>query len=150
MIENPERNLNVFIDQIIELLKEVERAGLVLFSIQFRSDYKESIEEVITQLNISKDHSEIYNPDDFPSMNEAGLTGSQLTLKLNSFESSLRELHFLGGIDNLSHSLDKGSVILGSLAGVIPGFGSFAQELIDFILKELKKRAKFWKTFNNG
>ena len=75
----------------------------------------------------------------------AGLTGRQLILKLASFESSYAELEHSGGTGNLEQTLDKGGVILGSLAGAIPGFGSFAQELIDFILKEIKKRAKFWR-----
>jgi hypothetical protein len=145
MISNPEHDLQIFIDQIIKLLTEVDRSGLILFGIGFRENYKGSIDEVLSLLNQNKEHEYLRNPQEFSEMKAAGLTGAQLVLKLDSFESSLRELELNGGADNLEQSLDKGGVILGSLAGAIPGFGSFAQELIDFILKEMKKRAKFWR-----
>lgn len=108
------------------------------------------MEEVYSLLNQNKEHEYLRYPEEIREMKAAGLTGNQLVLKLDSFESSLMELEVNGGTDNLEQSLDKGGVILGSLAGAIPGFGSFAQELIDFILKEIKKRAKFWRRKNNG
>ncbi|WP_156000881.1 hypothetical protein [Thioalkalivibrio sp. ALJT] len=145
MISNPEHDLGIFIDQMIELLKEVDRGGLLLFSINFRENFRRTFEEVCSLLDKNKKHEQLQHPDEFPEMHAAGLTGNQLYLKLESFESSLMDLELNGGIDNLEQTLDKGSVILGSLAGAIPGFGSFAQELIDFILKEIRKRAKFWR-----
>ncbi len=145
MISNTEHDLRIFIDQIIELLSEVERSGLILFGVDFRENYKRSIEEVFSLLNQNKKHEYLRYPEEFSEMRVAGLVGNQLILKLDSFESSLTELELHGGTENLEQSLEKGSVILGSLAGAIPGFGSFAQELIDFILKEIKKRAKFWQ-----
>ena len=144
MITNAEHDLRIFIDQIIALLLEVDRCGLLLFGISFRENYKESLEEVVSDLSQKKDHEYFKYPDEFPNMKAAGLTGRQLILKLESFESSLMELEVRGGTENLEQALDKGGIILGSLAGAIPGFGSFAQELVDFILKEIKKRAKFW------
>lgn len=145
MITNSEHDLCIFIDQIIELLMEVDRSGLILFAINFRKNYTDSLEEVVSHLKQNKEHEYLQFPQDFPEMKAAGLTNSQLVLKLESFESSLMELELSGGTENLEQALDKGGVILGSLAGAIPGFGSFAQELIDFILKEIKKRAKFWR-----
>lgn len=148
MISNPENDLRLFIDQIIELLAEVDRGSLLLFGINFRKNLRVTTEEVYVLLNQNKEHEHLLHPGEFPEMKTAGLTGAQLSLKLESFESSLLELEFNGGIDNLEQSLDKGRVILGSLAGAVPGFGSFAQELIDFILKEMKKRAKVWRRRN--
>ncbi|MEY3123462.1 MAG: hypothetical protein RI993_2287 [Pseudomonadota bacterium] len=145
MISNPTHDLRIFIDQIIELLTEVDRSGLILFGTRFRENYKRSMDEVFYLLNQNKELEHLRNPEEITEMKAAGLTGNQLVLKLDSFESSLMELELNGGTDNLEQSLDKGGVILGSLAGAIPGFGSFAQELIDFILKEIKKRAKFWR-----
>jgi len=150
MISNPEHDLRIFIDQIIELLNEVDRSALILFGAGFRENYRDSMEEVYSLLNQNKEHEYLRYPEEIREMKAAGLTGNQLVLKLDSFESSLMELEVNGGTDNLEQSLDKGGVILGSLAGAIPGFGSFAQELIDFILKEIKKRAKFWRRKNNG
>ena len=78
-------------------------------------------------------------------MEASGLSGAQLVLKLESFENSFTEFQKEGGLENLELALDIGSTLLKSLAGAIPGFGSFAQELVAFIIKELKKRFKFWK-----
>lgn len=145
MIRNENYELHVFIDQTIALLNTANLCGPILFGLEFRDNFNKSLEEVTSRLKNQKKKEELRYPDDIESMVIAGLTGNQLKLKLDSFESSLIELEVQGGISNLEHSLDKGRVILGSLAGAIPGFGSFAQELIDFILKEIKRRAKFWR-----
>jgi len=78
-------------------------------------------------------------------MRAAGLVGPQLALKLGSFESALVAFQQEAREDDLRDALDASATILGSLAGAIPGFGSFAQELVEFLLKELKKRLKFWR-----
>jgi hypothetical protein len=145
MITNSNHDLRIFIDQIMELLKEVDRCGLVLFGMEFRDNYRRSLEEVLARLEQNKEFNALTYPEKYREMKDAGLTGGQLILKLASFESSYMALDQNGGAGNLEQALDKGGVILGSLAGAIPGFGSFAQELIDFILKEIKKRAKFWR-----
>ena len=80
-------------------------------------------------------------PEDFPEMQKAGLSGQQRTLKLESFSSSLLAFDENGSKDDLADALGKSGSVLKSLAGAIPSFGSFAQELVDFILKELKKRS---------
>lgn len=73
-------------------------------------------------------------------MAEAGLTGNQLDLTLESFEYSYIVFHEEGGLENLILVLDKGRMLLNSIAMAVPGFGTFAQELIEFIIKELKQR----------
>jgi len=75
-------------------------------------------------------------------MERAGLVGSQLDLKLESFETALVAFENEAGEERLRDVLDVSETILQSLTGGIPVFGSFAQELVAFILKELKKR--FW------
>jgi hypothetical protein len=59
---------------------------------------------------------------------------------LESFEVSFLKYQDSEDIEDLKEALDKGSVILSSLGGAIPGIGTFAQEFIDFLLKEIKKR----------
>ncbi|WP_221208382.1 hypothetical protein, partial [Xanthomonas arboricola] len=78
------------------------------------------------------------------SVTERQLHGSPLNIRRvvsricgalfrGSFRDTARE-------DRLEETLEKSKTLLGSLAGAIPGFGSFAQELIEFLLKELKRR----------
>lgn len=98
-----------------------------------------STEEVVLRLTELIESNHINTPEEFEEMRLAGLTGPQLNLKLESFEHSLIEFENDGGIDNLELTLAKAEVLLKSLAGAVPGFGSFAQELLDYILKELKK-----------
>jgi hypothetical protein len=78
-------------------------------------------------------------------MEIAGLSGNQLELKLESFQVALSAFEFTAGEEHLRDALDKGGTILRSLAGAIPGFGSFAEELVEFLLKELRKRFRIWR-----
>jgi hypothetical protein len=76
----------------------------------------------------------------------AGLAGRQLELKLESFEADVVAFEAEGGEDLLADALAKASTILRSIGGAIPGIGSFADELIDFILKELKRKwRRVWR-----
>jgi len=69
-----------------------------------------------------------------------------LELKLESFEAALAAFEEEGGENLLADAMDKSGTILSSLGGAIPVVGSFAQELIDFILKELRpKWRRFWR-----
>ena len=70
----------------------------------------------------------------------AGLTDAQLDFKLFSFKKSKDEFKKVGGLRRLIEALKKGGVLLGSILGAIPAGGSFAQELLDFILKEMVDR----------
>lgn len=130
-------NLGDFLMAIMGLLRLIEKSGPILFRSNFRTHYSHSLEEVLPALNRLKEHDYIQFPTDFAAMTEAGLTGNQLDLKLESFEYSYIEFHEEGGLEKLVHVLDKGRILLNSIAGAVPGFGSFAQELIEFIIKEL-------------
>ncbi|TCV86663.1 hypothetical protein [Sulfurirhabdus autotrophica] len=137
--------LSAFLASMIELLQVIEQSSPILFRSQFQINYRNSLEEALPMLESLIGETCIQYPDECPEMSQSGLNGNQLKLKLESFENSYLELKQGGGLDNLEQVLDKGSTILNSLAGAIPGFGSFAQELIDFIIKELKRRFKIWK-----
>lgn len=113
MIENSNLDLRIFIDQVIELLHEVDRAGLILFSVNFRKNYTVSVNDVVSLLEQNKEY--FYNYEQGPELKSAGLTGSQLALKLESFEYSYKSLHNDGGLDNLEDALGKSGIILGSL-----------------------------------
>ena|ERR1039457_1845547 len=138
------KDLQTFLLAIVYLLELVDRASPVLFRRQFRINLARGLEEVITRLKEFSVDEYILNPGGHEEMEQAGLSGNQLALKLESFANSLVRFQNSGGVDNLEPVLDKGAVILGSLVGAIPGFGSFAKELLEFILKEIKKRFKLW------
>lgn len=131
--------INDLIEEIIELLKMIDQSQKVLFCASFRRNLSEVIQDTVERL------SEFNEQNDFrfsenKNLYDAGLNGIHLTVKLDSFESSLQSFRDTAREDKLDEALDKGRIILGSLAGAIPGLGSFAQELIDFLLKELRRR----------
>ena len=134
-----------FLLSIQKLLKIIERSSDILFRLEFRENYRKSLKEALPLLEEFTDNKYVIYPDEFEEMRASGLAGAQLVLKLESFENSYTEFQKEGGLENLELALDKGGTLLNSLAGAIPGFGSFAQELVAFIIKELKKRFKFWK-----
>ncbi|WP_306589432.1 hypothetical protein [Geothrix sp. 21YS21S-4] len=137
------RDLRLFLEETIGLLAVVQQCRAVLVEARLRADLSRAIEEAIRRLRGLSDHPYLQDPERYEEMEHAGLIGAQLNFKLASFESSLQSFQTSGRQDELAEVLDKSGIILSSLAGAIPGFGSFAQELIDFILKELKKR--FWR-----
>ncbi|CAE6483386.1 MAG TPA: hypothetical protein DEO56_10225 [Nitrosomonas nitrosa] len=130
-------NLQDFLMAIIGLLKFIDKSSPILFRSNFRLNLSHSLEEAIPTLIRLKEHDYIQFPTDSPAMAEAGLTGSQLDLKLESFEHSYLSFHEEGGLNHLVRVLKKGQIILSSIGKVAPGFGSFAQELIMFIIEEL-------------
>jgi hypothetical protein len=133
-----------FIHKMIALLQLVENCRDVLFRQGFRVNLPDAITEARKLLNQLLEDEHVLNPENHKLMRIAGLTGAQLQLKLESFESSLTVFESEAGLNNLAEVLGKGGTILSSLAGAIPGFGSFAQELIEFLLRELRNRMKFW------
>ncbi|MDV6345258.1 hypothetical protein [Nitrosomonas sp. Is37] len=133
-------NLEEFLMAIIWLLKIIEKSSPLLFRSNFRTNYSHSLEEALPRLDKLKRDDHIQFPTDFEAMSESGLTGNQLDLKLESFEYSYIEFHEEGGLENLIVVLEKGQFLLNNITSAVPGFGSFAQELIDFIIKELKQR----------
>lgn len=137
-------NLSDFLRAMISLLKTIDRSSPVLFRRTFRQNYSDALPGVETRLRQFIEHRFITAPELATQMTDAGLTGIQLQIKLESFQFSLNKFEEEGGIDNLDDVLGKGGTLLSSLAGAIPGFGSFAQELVEFLLKELKGRFKVW------
>ena len=143
----PERveNLNKFLIELARLLELISRSRDVLFRAPFRANLGEAIGGVIRRLEELAENDYVRNPGDHKEMLAAGLAGPQLELKLESFESALVAFEAEAGAVRLVEVLDPAETILKSLAGAIPGFGSFAEELIEFILKELRKRLRIWR-----
>jgi len=137
-------SLSDFLQEMAAILEMLDRCQDVLFRASFRSDLSEVLDDASGRLRSLAERREIRSPQDSEFMYAAGLTGNHLTIKLRSFESSLQSFRDTAREDRLEEVLDKGGTILGSLAGAIPGFGSFAQELVDFLLKELRRRV-FWR-----
>ncbi|GLQ47834.1 hypothetical protein GCM10007862_28850 [Dyella lipolytica] len=137
---NEVRSLRDFMLTMIELLDMLDRCQEVLFRASFRRHLASVLHDAMKRIEELSGREEIRSPEGFESMYLAGLTGDHLAIKLDSFESSLLSFRDTASDDRLEEVLSKGSTILGSLAGAIPGFGSFAQELIDFLLKELRRR----------
>jgi hypothetical protein len=134
------KSLLDFVNANEELLRTVDQCAPVLFREEFRSRLHAAIQEALGLLKPLQQEKFVLYPNEFAEMRRAGLAGAQLELKLESFEHSYVAFKETGSQKALADALDKGATVLGSLAGAIPGFGSFAQELVDFILKELKKR----------
>jgi hypothetical protein len=122
-----------------DIFEMLDRCQDVLFRASFRQNLSVVLGDAAHRLRELAEVPERYSPES-DAMYLAGLQGPHLALKLGSFESSLQSFRDTAREDRLEEVLDKGGTILGSLAGVIPGFGSFAQELVDFLLKELRKR----------
>jgi hypothetical protein len=143
----PERvkDLPAFLEEIIRLLRLIEQCREVLFRRGFQSGLGEAIADATDRLRQIRDDRRIRYPDESGEMVAAGLAGRQLELKLESFEADVVAFEAEGGEDLLADALDKASTILRSIAGAIPGIGSFAEELIAFILKELKRKWRFWR-----
>jgi hypothetical protein len=141
----PERvkDLPSFLRKINYLLKVTSECRAVLFRFEFQQNIVSVIDEFSDELQSRIDSHMILYPEGHKEMRIAGLYGTQLNLKLESFESSLVAFEANGGQDNLEEALGKGEIILASRAGAIPGFGSFAQELVDFLLKELRKQFRW-------
>lgn len=137
------RDLRDFLQETAKLLDTISRCQDVLFPASIRKTLQGAIEEVTARLRGQA--NEIRTSARDPAMRAAGLVGPQLALKLGSFESALVAFQQEAREDDLRDALDASATILGSLAGAIPGFGSFAQELVEFLLKELKKRLRFWR-----
>jgi hypothetical protein len=131
-------DLRAFRDEMIRLLQIVSNSREVLFRLGFRQNIQAAIEEAIAHMTDHLNDESLHEAKE-ENVRNAGLVGNQLELKLESFESALVYFEYEGGQARLEEVLDKGKIILGSLAGAIPGFGSLVQELVEFLLKELRK-----------
>ena len=139
------KDLPTFLKEIANLLELISRCRDVLFRAPFRRTLPPAIDEAVSRLRELVEDKYIRNPSEYREMQIAGLSGNQLELKLESFQVALSAFEFTAGEEHLQDALDKAGTILGSLAGAIPGFGSFAQELVEFLLKELRKRFRIWR-----
>ncbi|MCC8586283.1 hypothetical protein QYG06_17665 [Xanthomonas euvesicatoria] len=133
-------NLPQFLIAVAELLETIDRGKEVLFRLQFRRELSPVIEDTAGRLREFSERLYDVESRDYEGLYAAGLTDMHLSLKLESFQSSLQAFRDTAREDRLEETLEKSKTLLGSLAGAIPGFGSFAQELIEFLLKELKRR----------
>lgn len=140
------KNVNRFLFEMARLLDIVSTCREVLFRAPFRDNLAPAIEEATGRLRqLANNNDSMRSQEARRKLHAAGLVGPQLKLKLESFESALVAFEAEAGENRLREVLDVGGTILGSLAGAIPGFGSFAQELVEFILKEFKKRWRIWR-----
>jgi len=135
------KDLSSFLDDFISLIYTVKQCSPVLFRQEFRRNLDKSVKGAASQLD---DFKEQIPKTDVSEMDKAGLTGDQLEIKLESFNVSLYQFNKQGGVAILERVLGIGGIVLKSLSGAIPVVGSLAQELVDVILQELKKRLKFW------
>lgn len=148
----PVATIDDFLTNVVCLLEVVHDSRQVLFRQGFRNHLGDAIRHLRGLLE-NADFSQ--STPDRESLVDAGLASTDdkntdfrvsahLKLKLESFESSIRALDEQGGIDNLTDSLEKARIILGSLAGMIPGVGSVASELVDFVIKEIRRRLPWY------
>ena len=137
---NEVHSLRNFLDEVVELFNTLDRCQEVLFRSGFRRQLGPVLHDAVERLTRLSDSKEINDPEHSERMRDAGLSGPHLALKLESFSSSLQSFRDTASEERLDEALDKAGIILKSLASAIPHFGSFAQELIDFVLKELRRR----------
>ena len=128
-------NIIEFLKDQKKLLQVVIDCCPVLFSKKFQKNLKPAWKEVSCRLDeiIEKEESRSNNAyeENNYKMDSAGLTGAQAKLKFRSYSDSSEEFEKEGFIEDLEDALEKGSIILKSIAGAIPSFGSFAQEFIE-------------------
>src|SRR5580765_7022685 len=120
------RDLPTFIAEIAQLIRLVDQCSAVLFRAGFRQNLRSSMNEASSRLEDLRKYEQLYSPDKFPEMVGAGLAGAQLEMKLESFEYAQKAFEEEANIESLKETLEAGSVILKSITGAIPGFGSFA------------------------
>jgi hypothetical protein len=136
-------SLSEFFVAMAELIELIEQCSRVLYRVGFRENLGTVMPPAAAHLREFATNEWVLQPDAYPGMLEAGLYGDQLRVKLESFNYERQALHSEAGAENLYKALDVGNVILRSAAGAIPGLGSFVEELVDFLLKELRKRFRW-------
>jgi hypothetical protein len=126
------------LDEYLELLEVVDRCRELLFEESVRELISRAIGEATTRLDDAR--RDLVGEVETEKLKAAGLTDAQLDFKLFSLKKSYEDFKKMGGLRRLVEALKKGGVLLGSILGAIPVGGSFAQELLDFILKEMVDR----------
>jgi hypothetical protein len=138
-------DIPTFLTELAALLALIDQCRAVLFRSAIREDVHNAIGNSLEAFPALRDLREIYYPAEFENMRSAGFTDAQLNFKLKSFEESLFTFEADGGDIALEDVLDRAEIILSSLAGAIPGFGSFLKEMVSFLSKELKRRMRWWR-----
>ena len=139
---NEIRNLQTFLNSTADLLQTVRECRAVLLPLSLRELASDAIEETRPRLADEAGRTESRQRDYSRELGDAGLTGANLDFKLRSFGIALEKFEVEGDDYNLSEVLDRATIILGSLAGAIPGFGSTAKELVDYLNKEIRRRGR--------
>jgi hypothetical protein len=138
-------SLGDFLKDLSELLQLTAQCKDILFRREIRQQVDDAITDALDQLETFRSSRSLEDLEHSAPFSEAGLVGAQLRFKLQSFADSKEVLSQEGGADHVAEALDKGAILLNSLAGAIPAFGSFAAELVDFLMKEIAWRWKFWR-----
>lgn len=110
------KSLPDFLREMANIFEMLDRCQAVLFRASFRKNLSPALEDAAHRLRQLSDLPEIRSPEENESMYAAGLNGIHLTIKLDSFESSLQSFRDTAREDKLEDALDKGGTILGSLA----------------------------------
>ena len=133
------------LDQVVfyagELITDVYSARNIFFSEDLRTILKEVYEEFSKQINTVERQLKNSQNSNKSDLEKAGLVGAQRKFKLKSFEISFNSYRKDGKIKRLIEALKKAKTLISSIGGAIPAVGSFIQELIDFILRELEKKS---------
>jgi hypothetical protein len=120
-----------------DLIKDVYDARNIFFEEKLRKELYDAYQEFQDQFNeVLKGIEGIEKELD---LRAAGLAGAQKNLKLKSFELSYNAYRSEGRVRRLIEALKKGKTIISSLAGLVPKVGSFIQEFVDFVLRQLER-----------
>lgn len=135
--------LSEFTDATAQLLMWVADAAPLLFDARFRQNLRPAVAEVVAHLDGLGQYQPWDELDD-EQRRLAGLDEAQLTLKLQAFERRYLTVVEAGGLPETADALELSSILLKSLVGALPAVGSLAQELIDFIIDEMKRNWRHW------
>jgi hypothetical protein len=107
-----------FIDTLVNVLGEVVNSRNILFHESLRDKLEAAWNDLLTN-TIPQIRDDIPFAGDI-KLQQAGLAGQQLDLKLQGFQSAYEDLKLMGGIKRLKRFFKWANLILGSLAAVIP------------------------------
>lgn len=123
------------------LIEDVCQARNIFFEEELRHQLDQAYKEFLDQFREILERIPSLETSEDPDLRDAGLVGAQRDLKLKSFEVSYNAYRSKGSIRRLIEALKKGKTIIGSLAGLVPFVGSFIQEFVDFLLRELERES---------
>ena len=134
-------NLQSAFEYTGNLIGDVYQARNIFFEEEIRDHLEKAYEEFLRQFReILGEIPRLEESRDF-NLGAAGLVGAQRALKLKSFEVSYNSYRSRGSLRRLIEALKKGKIIISSLGGAVPVIGSFVQELVDFLLRQLEQES---------